>query len=34
MRVEEQQRSTLMVGHDGQPDVIVTGSSEDFRPVR
>ena len=30
MRVEEQQLSALVVGHDGQPDVIVTGSSEDF----
>ena len=30
MRVQEQQLSALAVGHDGQPDVIVTGSSEDF----
>ncbi len=30
MRVEAQQLSELEVGHVGQPDVIVTGSSEDF----
>ena len=30
MRVEHQQLSALETGHVGQPDVIVTGSSEDF----
>ena len=30
MVVEDQQLSGLAVGHIGQPDVIVTGSSEDF----
>jgi putative sterol carrier protein len=30
MRVQEQQLSELEAGHVGQPDVIVTGSSEDF----
>src|SRR5208283_3278956 len=30
MVVEGQQLSELAVGHEGQPDVIVTGSSEDF----
>lgn len=30
MRVEAQRLSELVVGHEGQPDVIVTGSSEDF----
>ena len=30
MRVEGQQLSELAVGHEGQPDVVVTGSSEDF----
>jgi putative sterol carrier protein len=30
MRVEAQQLSDLAVGHQGQPDVVVTGSSEDF----
>ena len=30
MRVEAQQLAELEVGHLGQPDVIVTGSSEDF----
>jgi putative sterol carrier protein len=30
MRVEAQQLSELVVGHEGPPDVIVTGSSEDF----
>ena len=30
MRVADQQLSELAVGHEGQPDVVVTGSSEDF----
>jgi putative sterol carrier protein len=30
MRVEGQQLSELEIGHVGRPDVIVTGSSEDF----
>ena len=30
MRVEEQALSELVEGHEGEPDVIVTGSSEDF----
>jgi putative sterol carrier protein len=30
MRVEAQRLSDLSVGHEGQPDVVVTGSSEDF----
>ena len=30
MRVEDQQLSELAVGHEGQPDVVVTGTSEDF----
>ncbi len=30
MRVEGQQLSELAVGHEGQPDVVVTGRSEDF----
>jgi putative sterol carrier protein len=30
MHVEGQQLSELAVGHEGQPDVVVTGSSEDF----
>lgn len=30
MRVEAQRLSELAVGHEGQPDVVVTGSSEDF----
>ncbi len=30
MVVQAQQLSELAVGHQGQPDVIVTGSSEDF----
>ncbi len=30
MRVEGQQLSELAVDHEGQPDVVVTGSSEDF----
>jgi putative sterol carrier protein len=30
MRVEDQQLSELAVGHEGRPDVVVTGSSEDF----
>ena len=30
MRVEGQQLSELAVGHEGQPDVVVTGTSEDF----
>jgi len=30
MRVEHQQLSALETGHAGQPDVIVTGTSEDF----
>jgi len=30
MRVEGQRLSELVVGHEGQPDVVVTGSSEDF----
>ena len=30
MRIEAQRLTELEVGHVGQPDVIVTGSSEDF----
>jgi len=30
MRVEAQRLSELVVGHEGQPDVIVTGSSEEI----
>ncbi len=30
MRVEGAQLSDLAVGHQGQPDVVVTGTSEDF----
>jgi putative sterol carrier protein len=30
MQVHDQKVSELVVGHIGQPDVIVTGSSEDF----
>ena len=30
MRVQEQKHTELETGHQGQPDVIVTGSSEDF----
>jgi putative sterol carrier protein len=30
MRVEHQQLSPLETGHVGQPDVVVTGTSEDF----
>jgi putative sterol carrier protein len=30
MRVEGQQLSDLTVGHERQPDVVVSGSSEDF----
>ncbi|HVA05202.1 MAG TPA: SCP2 sterol-binding domain-containing protein [Acidimicrobiales bacterium] len=30
MRVQDQALSELVVGHEDQPDVIVTGSSEDF----
>ena len=30
MRVEGQQLSDLSFGHEGQPDVVVSGSSEDF----
>lgn len=30
MRVEDQQLSDLVIGLEGQPDVVVTGSSEDF----
>jgi len=30
MQVQDQKLSELVVGHVGQPDVIVTGSSEDF----
>jgi putative sterol carrier protein len=30
MRVQDQRLSELETGHHGQPDVIVTGSSEDF----
>jgi putative sterol carrier protein len=30
MRVQDQQLSELVPGHVGQPDVVVTGTSEDF----
>ena len=30
IRVEAQQLSDLSFGHEGQPDVVVSGSSEDF----
>ena len=30
MTVEAQELSELVVGHQGQPDVVVTGTSEDF----
>ena len=30
MRVQDQKLTELETGHQGQPDVIVTGSSEDF----
>jgi putative sterol carrier protein len=30
MQIEGQQLSGLTVGHEGQPDVVVTGTSEDF----